>query len=465
MDDRKAELANESITRLLIRYSAPAMIAMFVSSMYNLVDTIFVGYGAGTLALAGLAISFPIQMIILAVGMTVGIGSASIISRSLGAGDPRRAERTAGTSFFVSGVLAILMAVLGLTFLEPLLRLFGATDAILPFAADYLSIIMYGNIFFAVSISANNIVRSEGNAKVAMRSMILGAVVNIILDPIFIFGLDMGIRGAAVATVIANMCTFSYLCRYFMSGNSTLRIGRSDLFPYFQVLPEMFKLGGVSFFQMVVGSLIMIPINHVIGQYGTDVHFAIGGVGNRAIMFFFMPIFGLVQGLQPIIGFNYGARKMGRVIEAVRKASIFATVLATLAFLILMFATKPVLSMFSPDPDLIAKGVPILRIWILVLPLVGFQMVGSSLFQAIGKARPAFILSLSRQVIFLLPLVLLFPRLWGLTGLWVSFPVADFMAISMTAIWVVAELRNLGLESKAEQGETEAAAFEGTAGP
>ncbi len=447
MEDRKEELGNKPIGPLLIRYSTPAMTAMFVSSMYNLVDTIFVGYGAGTLALAGLAISFPVQMVILAVGMTVGIGTASVVSRSLGAGDQRRAERAAGTSFAVTAVLAIAMAAAGLTFIDPLLRVFGATDAVLPYGKDYLSIIMFGNVFFAVTVSSNNVARSEGAVKIAMRSMIIGAVVNVVLDPSFIFGLDRGIRGAAVATVIANVCTFTYLCVYFSSGKSMLRIKRSDLLPDWAIVPEVFRIGGVSFFHMVAGSLMAIPINFMIVRHGADVHLAIMGVANRSMMFFFMPIYGMVQGLQPIIGFNYGAGNMDRVVEAVRKAVLYTTVLSSGAFLILMLATRPVLSMFSPDAVLIAEGVPIVRIISIVVPFVGFHMVGSSLFQALGRARPAFVLTLSRQVLILLPLVLIVPGYYGLTGLWVSFPIADIASVVLTALFVYAELRSLGRRS------------------
>lgn len=443
MIDRTTELGNDSVVRLLIRYSTPAMVAMFVSSMYNLVDTIFVGYGAGTLALAALAVSWPVQMVIVAIGMGVGIGTASVVSRSLGAGDRERAIQVAGTSFTVIAILSVAVTVLGFLFLRPLLRMFGGTEAILPYAADYMSVIFIGNFFLACSISANNLARSEGAAKVAMTSMILGALINVALDPIFIFGLDMGIRGAAVATVIANVSTFVFLCWYFLSGRSILKVTWRHLIPDFSELPEITKIGSSTFFSMVVGSLMAIPINGLIVHYGDDLHLAIVGVANRCMMFFFMPIFGLTQGLQPIIGFNYGAGKMLRVKEAVRKATAYATVMSTGAFIILMFATRPVLRVFSPDPALLAEGVPILRIVVLCMPLVGLQMVGGSFFQAIGRARPAFVLTLSRQVLVLLPLIFLMPRFFGLQGLWASFPMADLVSGALTAAWVIAAFRAL----------------------
>jgi putative MATE family efflux protein len=279
-------------------------------------------------------------------------------------------------------------------------------------------------------------------------------VVNLILDPVFIFGLDMGLSGAAIATVIANISTFAYLMWYFLSGRSQLHIRRSDLMPYWEVLPEVFRIGASTFFQMVAGSLIVIPVNHAIRTYGADVHFAILGVANRSIMFFFMPIFGLTQGLQPIVGFNYGAGRYDRVVAAIRRASFFATFLATAAFLILMLGTRHVLRLFTTDAELIERGVPIIRTLILVLPFVGFQMVGSSSFQALGKARPAFVLNLARHVM-LLPGVAIMPRFFGLPGLWASFPVADGLAIALTTAWVALELRSLsrqGLEVEVKGG-------------
>lgn len=442
MHQRSDQLANQSIDRLLLTYSAPAMFAMLVNSTYNLVAAILVGHSAGTLALAGLAISFPIQLFVMAVGMAIGIGSASVVSRSLGAGDRRRAERAAGSSFFISGVLGLAMVVIGLLFLDELGRLFGASDAVLPYMKEYLSIVLFGSVFFGVAVSSNVIVRAEGNVRVAMMSMVIGGVVNLILDPIFIFGFDMGLRGAATGTLIANICTFAYLMWYFLSGQSQLRMRRSDLLPYWEVLPEVFQIGSSTFFQMVAGSLIIIPVNHAIRTYGADAHFAILGVANRSMMFFFMPIFGLTQGLLPIVGFNYGAGRYDRVIKAIRRASGYATILATAAFLTLMLATRPILRLFTNDMDLLERGVPIVRTLILVTPLLGFQMVGSSAFQALGKARPAFVLNLARQAL-LLPGVALLPRAFGLPGLWGAFPVADGLAISITALWVAAELRAL----------------------
>ena len=444
MDKRKYELGHEPIGRLLVRYSTPAMVAMFANSLYNLVDAIFVGQGPGTLALGALAVSFPIQMFILAIAQVVGIGSASIISRSLGAGDHRKAERTAGTSFAMVVVFSAVLTTAGLVFLTPLLRLFGATPAILPYARDYLSVILGGSFFFAYAVSSNNIVRAEGNAKAAMISMFIGVLTNIVLDPIFIFTLGLGIRGAAIATIIANMCAFLYLTRYFLSGMSMLRIRRQDLVPNPAIVREVVPIGLSSFTRVAAQSLVAIILNHSIVYYGADIHLAVLGVLNRMLLFFLLPLFGLMQGFQPIVGFNYGAGNMDRTKETIWKTAAAATLLCCFAFLMLMLFPRLFLRLFSKDPLLLSEGVSIIRTVIIWLPFVGFQVVGATLFQALGRVFPALFLSMSRQIFFLIPLVLVLPLYLGLRGVWISIPVADCLSTIVTAIWVAHEIRRIG---------------------
>lgn len=443
MTDRRHEMAQERIGRLLFRYSTPAMVAMFVNSTYNLVDAIFVGQGVGPLALAALAVTFPIQMIILATAQVVGIGSASIISRSLGAGNSRRADRVAGASFANTTVGAVALTVAGLWFLEPLLRLFGATEAVLPYAHDYMSVILGGCVFFSFAVSSNNVVRSEGNAKVAMSSMVIGAIVNLILDPVFIFGLGMGVRGAAIATVIGNVCSFTFLTAYFMSGNSILKIRLADLAPDLKTLPEVIAVGAPSFARVVAGSLFAIVLNHSIIHYGTELHLAVMGIANRVLMFMFLPLIGLVQGLQPILGFNYGARNNARVKEALWKGVAVGTTMALSGFAVLMCFPRAILMLFNTDATLLGEGVTILRILATMMPVIGFQTVGASLFQAIGKAFPALFLSMSRQVFFLIPLMIALPFFMRLTGVWLAFPISDLLSTFVTAVWVRREIRLL----------------------
>ncbi len=443
MKNRTHALGHEPVGRLLLKYSLPSIIAMMVGSTYNLVDAIFVGQGAGPLALAALAVAFPIQMFILAIAQVVGIGSSSIISRSLGAGDHRKAERMAGTSFSVVIALSIVLSIIGVEFCEPLLRIFGATPKVLPYGAQFLSVIMGGCFFFAFAISTNSLVRAEGNARLAMSSMLIGAVTNIVLDPVFIFGLGMGIRGAAVATVLANVCSTFFLVRYYLSGKSLLKIRWADLRPDFSLMPEMFSVGMSSFTRVAAGSVLAIIMNNSIAYYGSDVHLAILGIINRMMIFFMMPMFGLIQGLQPIVGFNYGAKNMARVKEAIYRANVAGAVFSVVAFVVLMSFPRLVFRMFNSDPDLIHQGAGIIRVTILWLPFVGYQIVGASLFQALGRAWPALFLSMTRQVLFLAPLILIMPLILGLWGIWVSIPIADALSTGVTTLWVMHEMRRL----------------------
>ena len=444
--ERTGLLGTQSLGRLLFRLSGPAITGMLVQSMYNLVDTIFVGKGVGTLALAALAVCFPIQMLLLGVGKTVGIGAASIISRRLGAGRDREAGIVAGGSFILAAILGLLISVTGLLLLDDVLRLFGAGAEVLPYGRDYLGTVLLGGTFFAVTVCSNDIARSEGNAKVAMISMFMGAGVNIVLDPIFIFALDMGIRGAALATVIGQVSAFVWITSYFFfGGRSYLKFDCGHLIPGFRQSWKIIKIGSPAFSRIVGGSLMALTVNNAIMHYGLPLHLAVLGVANRMMTFALMPIFGLVQGLQPIVGYNYGARAFSRVKKALKYAVISATVLTGSYFLLFQLAPSFILSLFSNDSELIAQGAGILRILVLMMPLVGFQVIGAGTFQALGKAGIALVLSTSRQVLFLIPLALLLPLVVSppLTGVWAAFPSADFLAACVTAFFFLREVRNM----------------------
>jgi len=444
--ERTGLLGTQSLGRLLFRLSGPAITGMLVQSMYNLVDTIFVGKGVGTLALAALAVCFPIQMLLLGVGKTVGIGAASIISRRLGAGRDREAGIVAGGSFILAAILGLLISVTGLLLLDDVLRLFGAGEEVLPYGRDYLGTVLLGGTFFAVTVCSNDIARSEGNAKVAMISMFMGAGVNIVLDPIFIFALDMGIRGAALATVIGQVSAFLWITSYFfLGGRSYLKFDCGHLIPGFRQSWKIIKIGSPAFSRIVGGSLMALTVNNAIMHYGLPMHLAVLGVANRMMTFALMPIFGLVQGLQPIVGYNYGARAFSRVKKALKYAVISATVLTGSYFLLFQLAPSLILGLFSNDSELIAQGAGILRILVLMMPLVGFQVIGAGTFQALGKAGIALVLSTSRQVLFLIPLALLLPLVVSppLTGVWAAFPSADFLAACVTAFFFLREVRNM----------------------
>ena len=445
--ERTALLGTQSVGRLLLRLSGPAITGMLVQSMYNLVDTIFVGKGVGTLALAALAVCFPIQMLLLGVGKTVGIGAASIISRRLGAGREEEAGRIAGGSFVLAALLGFLISISGLIFIEPLLRLFGADSSVIPFSRDYLSMVLLGGTFFSVTVCSNDIARSEGNAKVAMISMFIGAGINIVLDPIFIFALGMGIRGAGLATVIGQFSAFLWITRYFFSGRSHLKFTRTHLIPRFRQSLRVLLIGAPSFARIAGGSIMAVVVNNAVMHYGQAMHLAILGVTNRLMIFALMPVFGLVQGLQPVVGFNYGAGKYERVRKALKYSVILATTLTGIYFLLFELAPRFMLGMFSNDQNLISAGAGIVRILVLMLPLVGLQVIGAGTFQALGKAGIAFTLSISRQILFLIPFVLLLPHIVSppLTGVWAAFPLADLLATCVTAIFFIREIRNMKL--------------------
>lgn len=434
-------LENEKISRLLMRLSLPATVSMFVNALYNIVDTIFVGRGVGYLAIGGLTIAFPVQMLIMAFSLMIGVGAASVISRSLGARDQERAELAAGNSFFAVGALGLAICLFGLVFINPLLKIFGATTELLPYAKEYLQIILIGSIYFPFVVSTNNLIRAEGRANVAMVSMLIGAILNIVLDYIFIFPLQMGIFGAAFATILSQLVSAVFVLFYMYSGKSTLRVRPRHLKPKREILREITAVGFASFTRNSAGSLIITIVNNLLGIYGGNLAISIFGVIQRIIRFLFMPLFGIVQGMQPIVGYNYGARKISRVKETV-KISLLSTIIfaSTTAGLGQLFP-QYIIGLFSDEAELINNGAYALRFVILMVPLVGVQIVGAALFQSIGKALPSILLTLSREVLLFIPFVLILPRIFGLLGIWLSFPLADFFAIFITTVLLKREMK------------------------
>ena len=333
---RKQILDDDNIKKLLFKLSLPATVGMIVMALYNLVDTIFIGRSVGSLGIAGLAIVFPLQMFIMSIAQMLGIGSASIISRSLGAKNFDKAKLTFSNVYLVSIFFSILIVGAGLIFSSSILKSFGATENILPFAKDYFGIIIFGTFFFSFDMISNNIIRSEGHAKVAMFSMFTGAILNIILDPIFIFGFKMGIKGAALATVLSQMCMTIYILFFFRSGKSSLHI--KDIYPRLKIkiIKEIMAVGSASFFRMVLGSLLVIIVNNSLKVYGGDIAIAAYGVISRLVRFIFMPLFGIAQGLQPVLGYNFGAKRYKKAKLSVTIAMRNATIITSLGFITIM---------------------------------------------------------------------------------------------------------------------------------
>ena len=436
-------LAQEKIGRLLFKLSVPAIIGMVVQGLYNLVDTIFVGQYTGTLGIGGITIAFPIQMIMMGIGMTIGIGGASLISRRMGERKHEEACLTLGNMVSLALISGMLCLVGGLLFLKPLLVLFGATEALIPLAKEYIVVILIGSPVITFSMVASSSARAEGNAKVAMNTMLIGAIMNIALDPVFIIFLGMGVRGAAIATVLSITASSFFLLRYYLGGKSEISFHLHHMRLRLSIVREIFAVGVSDFARTAAMSLTSALFNNILSRLGGELPIATFGILFRVISFVFMPMIGIAQGAQPIMGFNFGAQQFRRVRKSFRLANLSATTIAIAGFLVFFSFPTAILRVFSNDPELIAMGKDAMRMLVIGLPLVGYQNIGTSLFQAIGKAKPAVFLALSRQVLFLIPMVVILSRIYGLPGVWISFPAADFVSYLVTLAMVHFELRRL----------------------
>lgn len=440
MTDHSSQLGTAPIRSLLIKMSAPAMAGLAVQSLYNLTDTFFVGQGVGSLGIAGIVISFPIQILVMALAQMFGIGCSSIVSRRLGAGNHEEAKHTLGNLFTLIIIFSAAIGVFGSLYLPSLLRLFGVTEGILPYASDYSRTILLGTPFFMFAMATSAVVRAEGNARVAMWTMVISASLNIVLDPLFIYVFDMGIQGAALATVLAQATTVVYLIYYFAKGRSSLRTQPHHFRLSWPIVREAAAVGSGSGLRSAASVFTVILLNRSLAPYGGDIAIATFGVINRIIMFLFLPMFGIIQGMMPIVGYNYGAGNQERVGHVIRLSNTVTTVMSVSTSMLLIALPALLLRIFIRDPEVISMGTPALRIIILGFATVGFQVVASGMYQALGKAVPALILALLRQVILLTPLILLMPRFFGLTGIWIAFPIADITAALITG-WMLIVLR------------------------
>lgn len=451
-------LGKEPLFPLLMRLSVPAVVGMMVMALYNIVDSIFVGRGAGSLALAGLAIAFPVQISLGALGQMVGVGSASIASRRLGEGKQDEAETALGTCITYSLLLA-LIATAALAFtLEDTLTLFGATEAILPYAKDYVQILLLAVPLQMASMSTMNMIRAEGNAKKAMSVMLVGIGLNIILDPLFIFTFDMGIKGAAWATVIGQASNFALVFLYYLRGKSVLRLKKQNLVLRPQLLKEVTLLGLPNFIQMAGTGLIATIINNMLGAFSGEIAISTYGIISRLMSFIMMPLGGIAQGFQPIAGFNYGAKNYQRVKHVFMLALGLATGISVLFFTLVMSFPGTLISLFTTDPELQAYAIPALKMFCLCTPIIGIQMVSSIYFQAIGRGTPALLLGLSRQMIVLLPMILLLSHFYQADGIWAAFPASDFISTLITVSVLVFEMRKLNRKINAPVQQAVAAA-------
>ena len=448
MNKQNQMLGNEPINKLLFKLATPAIIGMMVNALYNLVDTFFVGRVIGKYAIAGLTVAFPIQMIIMAMAQLIGIGAASVISRNLGSNNLEKANHVAGIAIVLAALVGISSCILGLMFIDPILKLFAASGIVLEYAKAYMGIIFVGNIFVTFTVSTNSLVRAEGNAKVAMITMVIGTALNIALDPLFIYVFDMGIKGAAYATVISQGVSFIYILSYFLRGKSTIKLAMHHFKLRMDYIIEIVTVGFPSFARQVAGSIMAVIINTSLVHFGGDVALSAYGLINKVTMFLFMPLFGIVQGMQPIVGFNYGAEKYDRVKKAIISSITAMTVMLIASWAVVQLFPNLILSIFLPfegNQDVFAIGVPGIKMFLFGVPVIAIQIVSSSVYQAIGKSKPALVLSLLRQVIILIPLLLILPNLFdlGLTGIWLAYPLSDIMSTIISTFMLRSEFKSM----------------------
>jgi MATE family, multidrug efflux pump len=442
--DRSKQLGEVKVSKLLMKFSIPAIVGMLVNALYNVVDRIFIGNGIGYEGIAGITIAFPVMLIMMAFSMLIGIGANSLVSIRLGENKKEEAEGILGNALSLLILISLSLTVIGSLTLNPLLKLLGASEKILPYARDYLQIILIGAVFQSVGMGMNNFIRSEGNPKIAMYSMLIGAVVNTILDPIFIFGFRWGMRGAAIATIISQATSAIWVISYFLGGKSLLKIHTKNIKLRASVVSKIVALGAAPFAMQLAASVQNFIMNTSLATYGGDIAISGMGVVNSIVTLMIMPIFGINQGVQPIIGYNYGAKKYDRVKEAYKLAVISATVIITTGWVATRLFPEQFVSMFnSDDKELISFGTFAIKRFMMFFPIIGFQIVSSNYFQAVGKPKHSALLSLSRQVLILIPALLILPRFFGLEGVVSAGPLADVLSSVVTGTFIFFEMKKL----------------------
>lgn len=424
------------------KYAIPAIIAMTASSLYNMIDSIFIGQGVGPLAISGLAVTFPLMNISAAFGSLVGVGASAIVSMLLGQKNYGVARKVLGNVMTMNVVLGVLLMFFGLLFLDPILYFFGASENIISYAREYMIYILLGNVITHLYLGLNAVLRAAGRPKVAMWLTILTVVLNAILDPLFIFVFDMGIKGAAIATVLAQTVSLVWQLRLLTNKNEVLHFENGKVFTYDRkIARESLKIGLSPFLMNMASCFVVLLINNQLRRYGDQMGEGVGdiaigayGIVNRIIFLFVMIVMGFNQGMQPIAGYNYGAQQYNRVTQVLKLAIWGATTMTTLTFLVGEFMPEIAVSLFTTDEGLIARASEGFRIVVLVFPIVGFQMVTSNFFQSIGMANKAIFLSLTRQLLFLLPCLIILPTFMGAAGIWWSMPISDAIASIVAGI-------------------------------
>ena len=451
MDNKKAtlELGTQPVGKLLMQYALPAIVAMVASSLYNMVDSIFIGQGVGPMAISGLAITFPFMNLSGAIGAAIGVGASTLLSVRLGQKDYDTAEKILGNAVVLKIITGILFGALCLIFIDPILYFFGATENTIPYARDYMVIILLGNVFTHLYFGMNAMLRAASKPKQAMYATIFTVVLNTLLDPLFIYTFKLGIQGAALATVLSQITALCWQIWIFSNPNEMIHFKRGIYKLDSTIIKNILGIGISPFSMNACSCIIVIFINTALVRHGGDLAVGAYGIANRIGFIFFMVVMGINQGMQPIAGYNYGALRFDRMMRVLNLSIIAATCIMVVGWLVGEFAPYPCARLFTTDPQLIDMAVNGIRINMIAFPLIGFQAVVTNFFQSIGKAKISIFLSLSRQMLFLLPLLVILPPFWGVDGVWWSLPLSDTIAFIVTFVMMARYMKKFKLQHKA----------------
>ena len=434
-------LGTESIRKLLMQYAGPAIIAMTASSLYNMVDSIFIGQGVGPLAISGLAITFPVMNLSAAFGAMVGVGASTLLSVKLGQKDYTTAQNILGNVITLNTIIGVIFGALMLAFIDPILYFFGASDATIGYARDYMVIILLGNVITHMYLGLNAMLRSAGHPQKAMYATIGTVIINTLLDPLFIYTFDMGIQGAAVATVLAQTLALCWQLKLFSNKNEMIHLRQGTFALKKKIVSNSLAIGMAPFLMNLCACFVVILINKGLQTHGGDLAIGAYGIANRVVFFFVMIVMGINQGMQPIAGYNYGARQFDRVNKVLRLTIYAATAVTTLAFLSGEFIPELLARAFTTDNELIRQAANGMRYLVAIFPIVGFQMVTVNFFQSIGKAKISIFLSLTRQLIFLIPCLFILPNFLGQQGVWISMPLSDLLSSLVAGFMLFKQFR------------------------
>lgn len=456
MKNKHQFMGSEKITKLLIQFSLPAIIGMLVNALYSIVDRIYIGNikDVGHFAIAGVGLTFPVTIFVFAFAVLIGLGGATNISLNLGKKQKDEAEHYLGNAICFGTIVSTIIGILVLIFMEGLVDKLGGSENTSRYTIEYLRIVAIGFPATIVGYVANAGIRSDGNPKMSMVTLLIGAIINIVLDPIFIFGMDMGVSGAAWATIISQYILAAWTIYYFRSKFSGLKLYMKDLPLKWERIKNIMALGSAPFALQLGSSLVNYTFNHTLKIYGGDNSIGAMAIIQAIVIFLAMPIFGINQGLQPILGYNYGAKLYARVREALRKAILGASIICIFDFIVIQFLSKYFIFIFTREKALLDIASFGLRINTIMFPIIGFQIISSVYFQAVGKPKLSLFISLSRQIIILIPCIIVMSRLFGLTGIWFAAPTSDFISTVITFILIKREMKTLKHLQK-EQEEME----------